>query len=67
MSMMKRRIAPKSRAPKAARIGLHWAKITSPMAIQPRPLVVWSPNHPGEMASVMVAPASPASIPPMKT
>ena len=37
--MMKRRIAPKSSAPKAARIGLHWAKITSPMAIQPRPLV----------------------------
>ena len=46
--MMNRKIAPKSSAPNAARIGLHWAKMTSPMAIQPRPLTVWSPNQPGE-------------------
>ena len=65
--MMNRKIAPNSKAPKAARIGLHWAKITSPTAIQPRPLTVWSPNQPGEIASVMAAPARPASIPPMNT
>ena len=64
---MNRKIAPNRSAPKAARIGLHCAKMTSPTAIQPRPFTVWSPNHPGEMASVIVAPARPASIPPTKT
>ena len=45
----------------------HWAKITSPIAIQPRPLTVRSPNQPGWMASVIVAPARPASSPPTNT
>ena len=35
---MNRKIAPNRYAPNAARSGLHWAKITSPTAIQPRPL-----------------------------
>ena len=65
--MMNRKIAPNRTAPKAARSGLHWAKMTSPIAIQPRPLTVWSPNQPGEMARVIAAPARPASNPPMKT
>ena len=67
ISRISRKIAPNRSAPNAARIGLHWAKMTRPMAIQPRPLTVWSPNQPGDTASVIAAPARPASSPPTKT
>ncbi len=53
-----------SHAPTSARTGLQRAKITSPTAIQPWPEVVWAEFQPGLIAIVIVAPASPASVPP---
>ena len=59
--------ATKVYAPKAARKGFHWAKMTNPIAIQPCPEVVISLNQPGDTDRLIVAPASPASKPPTNT